>query len=301
MSPGGVGGEIFGYLSAEARPAPDLGLWLRGLAAAQHQSTQRRGGMPGRRRKDDNKTIPIEDYEHSDAKRTNNPPAGLAHLDRHATPVRTLAYDPHLDPQLVWAGKAEREVVDVPAPSIHVHEELSAQKIIGSVRRQRLQQPLFDIEALDPGLAVEFYQHDLDWSNRIVLGDSLLAMTSLLDRERMAGQVQCVYMDPPYGIRYGSNFQPKISERIVKDGDDASLTREPEMIQAFRDTWELGVHSYLSYLRDRIHVARELLNNTGSLFVQIGPDRLHLVKALLDEVFGAENSVTTITCRRPRR
>lgn len=243
------------------------------------------------------KTIPVEDYEHTAAKRTNNPPAGLAHLDRDETPVRQLAYDPHLDPQLLWAGKAERETVDVAAPSIHVHEELSAQKIVGSVRRQRLQQPLFDIDALDPASAVEFYEHDLDWSNRLVLGDSLTVMASLLDRERMAGQVQCVYMDPPYGIRYGSNFQPSISDRIVKD-DDAHLTREPEMIQAFRDTWELGVHSYLSYLRDRLLLARELLNDTGSIFVQIGPDRLHLVKALLDEVFGAENSVATITMQK---
>jgi adenine-specific DNA-methyltransferase len=250
--------------------------------------------MPGRRRKDDNKTIPIEDYEHSDAKRTNNPPAGLAHLDRDATPVRTLAYDPHLDPQLVWAGKAERQVVDVPAPSIHVHEELSAQKIIGSVRRQRLQPPLFDVDALDPAAAVEFYQHDLDWSNRMILGDSPLAMTSLLDRERMASQVQCVFMDPPYGIKYGSNFQPNISERAVRDGDDNSLTREPEMIQAYRDTWELGVHSYLTYLRDRFTVARELLHDSGSVFVQIGEENVHRVRALLDEVFGGSNFVTMI-------
>jgi adenine-specific DNA-methyltransferase len=243
------------------------------------------------------KTIPVEDYEHAAAKRTNNPPAGLAHLDREETPVRQLAYDPHLDPQLLWAGKAERETVDVAAPSIHVHEELSAQKIVGSVRRQRLQQPLFDVEALDPASAVEFYEHDLDWSNRLILGDSLTVMASLLDRERLAGQVQCVYMDLPYGIRYGSNFQPSISDKVVKD-DDAHLTREPEMIQAFRDTWELGVHSYLSYLRDRLLVARELLNDSGSIFVQIGPDRLHLVKTLLDEVFGAENAVTTITMQK---
>ncbi|MFR9780804.1 site-specific DNA-methyltransferase [Micromonospora sp. MS34] len=254
--------------------------------------------VAGRGRANVDKTVFVDDYEHITAKRTNNPPAGLAHLDRDETPVRRLKYDPHLDPQLVWAGKAERDTVEVPAPSIHVHEELSAQKIIGSVRRQRLQQPLFDLDVLDPAAAVEFYQHDLNWSNRMILGDSLTVMASLVDRERMAGQVQCVYMDPPYGIRYQSNFQPKIGERAVKDGDDASLTREPEMIQAFRDTWELGVHSYLSYLRDRLTIARELLNDTGSVFVQIGPDRLHLVKAVLDEVFGAENSVTTITMQK---
>jgi len=119
------------------------------------------------------KVIPVEDYEHVDSTRVNNPPAGLAHLDRDETPIRTLAYDPHLDPQLVWAGKVERSEVEVPAPSVHVHEELSAQKIVGSVRRQRLQQPLFDVDKLDPDQAVEFYKHDLEWSNRMILGDSL--------------------------------------------------------------------------------------------------------------------------------
>lgn len=248
-----------------------------------------------RTRADGNKTIPVDDYEHTAAKRTNNPPAGLAHLDRDKTPVRRLAYDPHLDPQLVWAGKAERQIIDVPAPSIHVHEELSAQKIVGSIRRQRLQQPLFDIDALDPAAAVEFYEHDLNWSNRMILGDSLMVLTSLLDRERMAGQVQCVYMDPPYGIKYQSNFQPRISDRAVKDGDDNSLTREPEMIQAYRDTWELDVHSYLTYLRDRFTVAYELLHDTGSIFVQIGEENAHRVRAVLDEVFGGHNFVSQIT------
>jgi adenine-specific DNA-methyltransferase len=257
--------------------------------------------MAGRRKNDQDKLVPVEDYEHTAAKRTNNPPAGLAHLDRDETPVRQLSYDAYLDPQLIWAGKAERSAVDIPAPSIHVHEELSAQKIVGSVRRQRLQQPLFDLSSLDPAESVEFYEHDLNWSNRIVLGDSLMVLNSLVERERLAGRVQCVYMDPPYGIRYQSNFQPNIGERTVKDGDDASLTREPEMIQAFRDTWELGVHSYLSYLRDRLTVARDLLSDTGSIFLQIGPDRLHLVKSVLDEVFGAENSITTITMQKTSR
>jgi adenine-specific DNA-methyltransferase len=245
---------------------------------------------------DGNKTIPVEDYEHSVAKRTNNPTAGFAHLDRDETPTRTFRYeyDPHLDPVLTWAGKAERGIVDVPAPSIHLHEELSAQKIISSVRRQRPQQPLFDVGFLDPAAAVEFYQHDRNWSNRMILGDSLLVMTSLLDRERMGGKVQCVYVDPPYGIKYGSNFQPDIRNRDVKDGDDDSLTREPEMIQAYRDTWTAGVHSYLTYLRDRFTVARELLSDTGSIFVQIGEENVHRVRALLDEVFGSANFITLI-------
>ena len=254
--------------------------------------------MPAKRGKGVDKVIPVEDYEHSMATRTNNPPAGLAHLDREETPVKTLSYDPHLDPQLIWAGKAERTEVEVAAPSIHVHEELSAQKIIDSVRRQRTQQPLFDVDRLDPAKAVEFYQHDLGWSNRMILGDSLMVMSSLLDRERMAGQVQCVYVDPPYGINYRSNFQPTIGRRDVTDGKDEHLTREPEMIQAYRDTWELGVHSYLTYLRDRLLVARELLTTSGSVFVQIGDDNVHRVRLVLDEVFGADNFVAEIVMQK---
>ena len=251
-----------------------------------------------RRGKDPNREVPVEDYEHSRATRTNNPPAGLAHLDRDDTPTKTLAYDPHLDPQLVWAGKAERDTVEVPAPSIHVHEELSAQNIVGSVRRQRLQQPLFDVNALNPGEEVEFYQHSLDWSNRMVLGDSLVVMTSLLERERLAGQVQCVFIDPPYGVKYNSNFQPQVGKTVVTDRQDDSLTREPEMIQAYRDTWELGVHSYLTYLRDRFTVARELLTDSGSVFVQISGENSHRVRVLLDEVFGAENFVNEIVYQK---
>jgi adenine-specific DNA-methyltransferase len=241
------------------------------------------------------KVIPVEDYEHKDSTRVNNPPAGLAHLDREETPVRTLAYDPHLDPQLVWAGKIERSEVDVPAPSVHVHEELSAQKIVGSVRRQRLQQPLFDVDKLDPDQAVEFYKHELDWSNRMVLGDSLMVMTSLLERERLGGQVQTVFLDPPYGVKYNSNFQPTIGNRNVTDGKDEDLTREPEMIQAYRDTWELGVHSYLTYLRDRLTVARELLSDSGSLFIQIGEENVHRARLICDEVFGDANFCSQIT------
>lgn len=246
------------------------------------------------RKKDVNKTIPVEDYEHAGASRTNNPPAGLAHLDRDETPTRRLSFDPHLDPQMVWAGKAERNESDVPAPSIHVHEELSAQKIVGSVRRQRTQQPLFDITELDPAKAVEFYQHEMNWTNRMILGDSLVVMTSLLERERLAGNVQCIFLDPPYGVKYNSNFQPTIGSKSVTDGKDEHLTREPEMIQAYRDTWELGIHSYLTYLRDRLEVSRELLSNTGSIFLQISDENVHLVRVLMDEVFGYDNFVSQI-------
>jgi adenine-specific DNA-methyltransferase len=251
--------------------------------------------MAARKKKDANREIPVEDYEHSGAHRTNNPPAGLAHLDRDETPTKTLQYDPHLDPQMQWAGKTERSIAKIPAPSVHVHEELSAQKIVDSVRKQRLQQRLFDVAELDPAKAVEFYKHDMNWSNRMILGDSLVVLASLLERERLAGQVQCIFMDPPYGIKYQSNFQPNISSRNVTDGRDSDLTREPEMIQAYRDTWELGVHSYLTYLRDRFTVARELLNESGSIFVQIGEENVHRVRLILDEIFGAENFVSQVT------
>jgi adenine-specific DNA-methyltransferase len=254
--------------------------------------------MAARKKKDPNREIPVEDYEHSGAKRTNNPPAGLAHLDRDETPTKKLQYDPHLDPQMVWAGKAERSQADVPAPSIHVHEELSAQKIIGSVRKQRLQPALFDVSELDPAKAVDFYKHDMNWSNRMILGDSLVVMSSLIERERLAGHVQCVFMDPPYGIKYQSNFQPRIGDTEVGDRKDDDLTREPEMIQAYRDTWELGVHSYLTYLRDRFMVARELLTESGSIFVQISAENVHRVRVLLDEVFGSENFVAEIAYQK---
>jgi len=252
--------------------------------------------MAGRQSKSDKmlNTVPIEDYEHATT-RANNPLAGQAHLDRDQTPVTQLTYDPHLDPQLVWAGKAEHAAVDVPAPSIHVHEELSAEKIIGSLRKKRFAPSLFDVTELDAAQAVEFYQHQRSWSNRMILGDSLIVMNSLLERERMAGQVQCVFMDPPYGIKYQSNFQPSISSTNVVDGRDSDVTREPEMIQAYRDTWELGIHSYLTYLRDRLTVIRDLLSETGSVFVQISEANQHLVRNILDEVFGAKNFLSLIS------
>jgi len=159
------------------------------------------------------------------------------------------------------------------------------------------QQPsFFGTEAENPPLrqAIEFYQHAHGWSNRLIARDSLLVMNSLLEKEGMAGQVQMVYVDPPYGISYGSNFQPFVNRRNVKDGHDADLTTEPEQLQAFRDTWELGIHSYLSYLRDRLVLARGLLAQSGSVFVQISDDNVHLVRAVLDEVFGPANFVSEI-------
>ena len=237
----------------------------------------------------------VADYRHDEAKRVNNPPAGLAWQDTEKPTKRRFEYDPHLDPQLMWAGKAERTSFDVEAPSIHVHERLSTDDIIRSVLKEPMQPALFDYEELDRAKTIDFYRHEMGWENRLILGDSLVVMTSLLEKERLGGQVQTIYIDPPYGISYNSNFQPRISSRTVKDGADDHLTREPEQIQAFRDTWDLGVHSYLTYLRDRLAISRELLAETGSVFVQIGPDNMHRVRVLLDEIFGAANVCAIIT------
>jgi adenine-specific DNA-methyltransferase len=238
----------------------------------------------------------VADYRH-DEKRKNNPPAGLVEFDRPpAKAKKEYAYDPHLDPQLVWAGKAEHTSFEVDTVSLHIHERISTQAILRAVRReeQEPQMNLFAKPELPSSKEVDFYSHEVGWANRMILGDSLTVMNSLLERENMAGQVQCIYMDPPYGVKFNSNFQPAISRREVKDGDDASLTREPEQIQAFRDTWELGVHSYLGYLRDRLLLARSLLSDSGSVFVQISDDNVHHVREVMDEVFGAGNIISTI-------
>jgi adenine-specific DNA-methyltransferase len=239
----------------------------------------------------------VADYRHEEASRVNNPPAGLAWQDTEEPARRRFEYDPHLDPQLVWAGKAERPSFEVEAPSIHVHERLSADDILRSVLREPMQPALFDYQELDRSKVVDFYRHEMGWENRLILGDALVVMTSLLDKERLGGRVQTIYVDPPYGISYNSNFQPRISSRIVKESDDY-LTREPEQIRAFRDTWTHGVHSYLSYLRDRLVLCRELLSDSGSLFVQIGEDNVHLVRTVMDEVFGASNFCSMIAFRK---
>jgi len=240
----------------------------------------------------------VRDYRH-DAQRLNNPEAGLARYETEAVPVKRYAYDPHLDPQLVWSGKGERTSFDVDAVSIHVHERLSTEAIIRGLKKEPPQLALFAEPDLPRSKEVEFYQHEVDWSNRLILGDSLVVMTSLLERERMAGQVQCIYIDPPYGIGFSSNFQPRMSSRQVKENDE-SLTREPEQIKAFRDTWTLGVHSYLTYLRDRFLASYELLAETGSIFLQINDTNLHYARALLDEVFGADNFVSLISFKKKK-
>src|SRR3989441_4121781 len=239
----------------------------------------------------------IEQYDHKGQQRKNNPPVGLVTeaTDRDAT-KKQYAYDPHLDPTLTWAGKAEHTSFDVPTVSLHVHERVDPKTIMGAVRHRNgaptaVQGSLFDSPEENPPLreAIDFYQHAHAWSNRLIAGDSLLVMNSLLEKEGLGGKVQMVYIDPPYGIRYGSNFQPFVDKRDVKDGSDEDLTQEPEMIRAFRDTWELGIHSYLTYLRDRLLLAKELLHETGSCFVQIGEENLHRVQCMMDDVFGGAN------------
>jgi adenine-specific DNA-methyltransferase len=264
----------------------------------------------------------IDRYEHTDKKRMNNPPVGLVTpetdppLPTHkiydyiepvptVKPGKNLDYDPHLDPQLVWAGKKEHASFEVPTVSLHVHETIDPRTIIEAVRKRNgnglpTQPSLFERPEGKMPLrdAIEFYRHAHGWSNRLIAGDSLLVMNSLLEKEGMAGQVQMVYIDPPYGIEYGSNFQPFVNKRMVKDRKDEDLTQEPEMIRAFRDTWELGVHSYLTYLRDRLLLARELLRESGSCFVQIGDKNAHLVSELLDDIFGANNFHALISFRK---
>lgn len=245
----------------------------------------------------------LEQYQHEKQQRLNNPPVGLVtpstDIDGES---RTYEYDPHLDPQLIWAGKAEHTSFDVPTVSLHVHERIDPKAIIKAVRKGggQIQTSLFELPNENPPMrtAVEFYKHPHGWSNRLVAGDSLLVMNSLLEKEGMAGQVQMIYIDPPYGVKYGSNFQPFVNKRDVKDGKDEDLTSEPEQIRAFRDTWELGIHSYLSYLRDRLLLARELLSDSGSVFVQIGDDNVHHVREVMDEIFGANNLISQIVFQR---
>ncbi|MBQ7154092.1 MAG: site-specific DNA-methyltransferase [Synergistaceae bacterium] len=245
----------------------------------------------------------IDAYTHESHFRTNNPPSGLARYDTLPQPPHTYSFDPHTSPTLDWAGKSEGLSFSVPTLSLHVHEAVKPHKILRSVQNQNETRQLTLFESrLDRinrrNQALEFYQHSGMWSNRMIAGDSLIIMNSLLMKENMAGQVQTVYIDPPYGIKYGSNFQPFVGKKDVKDRNDDDLSTEPEMIRAFRDTWELGVHSYLTYLRNRLLLVRELLSESGSVFVQISDENVHLVRNLCDEVFGAENFVSMISLEK---
>ncbi len=237
----------------------------------------------------------VRDFRHAEARRKNNPPAGVAPTyevrERETT---RYAYDPHLDPQLIWAGKAEHTSFELDVVSLHIHERVSTRAILEAVKKPEPQLALFGETPLPADQQIKFYKHEVGWANRLILGDSLLVMNSLLVKESMACKVQMIYIDPPYGIKYSSNFQPRIDRLDVKDKDE-DLTHEPEQIKAYRDTWKLGIHSYLTYLRDRLLLARELLHESGSIFVQINDENLHLLRCLLDEVFGRENFVGVIS------
>lgn len=240
---------------------------------------------------------PVEAFTH-DEKRANLPTAD-AHdfVDPEIEQPKAARWDRDhsLDPQLVWKGKDdEAEVLEADAPPLYIQEKIDPRVLVEDLKRSRSapepEMSLFDsFDGLDEMASVEFYEHDANWSNRMILGDSLNVMASLAERERLRGKVQMVYLDPPYGIRFGSNWQVSARKRDVKDGKLEDASREVEQIKAFRDTWELGISSYLTYLRDRLLAARDLLTDSGSCFVQIGDENVHLVRSLMDEVFGSEN------------
>lgn len=256
----------------------------------------------------------VETLTHDEASRKNIPTAEYQSVMRtdEQKPVR-VAYERRnrdLDPQLVWRGKDEQDWSDlvVPAPPLYIQEKVHPKVLIDDLRRQTeknvsKKESQFDLFADFNGLPsedakTEFYQHDAHWSNRMILGDSLQVMASLAEREGLRGKVQCVYLDPPYGIKFNSNFQWSTTSRDVKDGNIDHITREPEQVKAFRDTWRDGIHSYLTYLRDRLTVARDLLTDSGSIFVQIGDENVHRIRALMEEVFGQENFVSMITFKK---
>ena len=201
------------------------------------------------------------------------------------------------EPWLEWSGKREKPWFEAEPVALHMHERVSTQAILRVLARQDVQRDLFADPQQEYAKAVQFYRHDVDWTNRMILGDSLQVMASLARRENLAGKVQMIYVDPPYGIKFASNFQPQLGQRDVKDRRQ-DLTREPEMVKAYRDTWTLGIHSYLAYLRDRLTMARELLADTGSIFVQIGDENLHRVRCVMDEVFGADNFIVNIVIQK---
>jgi adenine-specific DNA-methyltransferase len=251
---------------------------------------------------------PVDAIVHGD-KRANLPTADaqdfIAPDLEQPLPVR-YPRDPTLDPQLVWKGKDELDGEDLvaEAPAVYIQEKIDPRVIVENLRRtakrpeDEPELTLFEgFDGLGELDLVDFYRHQANWSNRMILGDSLNVMASLAEREALRGKVQMIYLDPPYGIKFGSNWQVSARRRDVKDGRLEDASREVEQIKAFRDTWELGIHSYLSYLRDRLMVAKELLTESGSCFVQIGDENVHLVRSLMDEVFGSENFVSQVAFR----
>lgn len=250
---------------------------------------------------------PIEIVKHKD-RRANIPTEELRDFvaDDEKTP-KTILYprDPSLDPQMVWKGKDEQDSTDLAVESlpIYIQEKIHPQAIIEDLRAQASNQEgqlnfFADFNGIKFEDLIDFYQHDQYWTNRMILGDSSLVMNSLAEKEGLKGKVQMIYFDPPYGIKFGSNWQVSTRKRLVQDGKAEDVTRQPEQIRAFRDTWKLGIHSYLTYLRDRLVIARELLTDSGSIFVQIGDENVHLVRCLLDEVFGSENFVSQILFKK---
>jgi adenine-specific DNA-methyltransferase len=255
----------------------------------------------------------VETLRHPDATRKNIPTAELQPVVQKTEqdPLR-VAYERRnrdLDPQLVWRGKDEQDWSDlvVQAPPLYIQEKVQPKVLIDDLMRRTRegqvdagqQIDLFaDFNGVPEGAKTDFYKHDQNWSNRMILGDSLQVMASLAEREGLRGKVQCIYIDPPYGIKFNSNFQWSTTSRDVKDGNVEHITREPEQVKAFRDTWRDGIHSYLTYLRDRLTVARALLKESGSIFVQIGDENVHRVRALMDEVFGAKAFVSEIAFRK---
>lgn len=260
-------------------------------------------------RENPKKSVGIEAVRHKD-KRRNIPTkelSGFVKADEDKPKVIRYPRDTSLDPQLVWKGKDEQDSEDLEIPSVpvYIQEKIHPKYIIEDLRAQakkekpQEQLQLFaDFNGLKFEDLIEFYQHEQSWANRMILGDSLLVMTSLAEKEGLKGKVQMIYIDPPYGISFSSNWQVSTSKRDVKDGKAEDATRQPEQIKAFRDTWKLGIHSYLAYLRDRLVIARELLAETGSIFIQIGDENVHLVRCLMDEVFGRENFCVQIVFRK---
>jgi adenine-specific DNA-methyltransferase len=258
--------------------------------------------------------LSVGTINHEDAKRKNIPTAEhQSVIQKDQENVKQVRYprNTDLDPQLVWRGKDEQDWSDlvVHAPPIYIQEKVHPKVLIDDLLRQSktdaaqadgFQTDLFnDFNGIPKGAdKTEFYAHDQNWSNRMILGDSLQVMASLAEREGLRGKVQCIYFDPPYGIKFNSNFQWSTTSRDVKDGNTGHITREPEQVKAFRDTWRDGIHSYLTYLRDRLTVARDLLTESGSIFVQIGDENVHRVRAVMDEVFGDENCVSVITLKK---
>ena len=260
----------------------------------------------------------VETILHEEASRTYIPTVEYESVMRQEdkSPIQ-IAYERRnrdLDPQLVWRGKDVQNWSDlvVQAPPLYIQEKVHPIVLIDDLRRQTEAQEqqgvpqqldLFaDFNGLPSESAkTEFYQHDANWSNRMILGDSLQVMASLAEREGLRGKVQCIYIDPPYGIKFNSNFQWSTTSRNVKDGKADHITREPEQVKAFRDTWRDGIHSYLTYLRDRLTVARDLLTESGSVFLQISDENMHRVRSLMEEVFGKDNFIVESTEKRSGR